>query len=93
MTYITNLESTLRKKCPYSELLWSEYGKIRIRITPNTDTFHAVLPWIFFWKCSQILQQSYAEHMRMAVAKMNVLSVNILEIIFNNPIKAYVTII
>ena len=35
-------ETTLRKKCPYSELFWSERGKIRTRITPNTDTFYAV---------------------------------------------------
>ena len=42
----------LRKKCPYSEFFWStfsriqtEYGDIqsvRTKITPNTDTFHAV---------------------------------------------------
>ena len=52
----------LREKCPYSELFWrafsrirteygqilrishiqSECGKLRIRITPNTDTFHVV---------------------------------------------------
>ena len=39
----------LRRKCPYPELFWSvfsriwtEYGKIRTRITPNTDTFHVV---------------------------------------------------
>ena len=58
--YILGL--TPRKKCPYSELIWSvisrirsEYGEIRrislysvrmreirTRITPNTDTFHAV---------------------------------------------------
>ena len=51
---------TLRKKCPYSELFWSAFSRIRtkyeryslslciqskcrkmrIRITPNTDTFH-----------------------------------------------------
>ena len=39
---------TLCQKCPYSELFWSlfsaygiqsECGKIRARITPNTDTF------------------------------------------------------
>ena len=39
---------TLCQKCPYSELFWSvfsaygiqsECGKIRTRITPNTDTF------------------------------------------------------
>ena len=35
-------ETTLRKKCPYSELFWSERGKIQTRITPNTDTFYAV---------------------------------------------------
>ena len=44
---------TLRKKCPYSELFWSVFsrvilvsifpGKIRTRITPNTDAFQAVL--------------------------------------------------
>ena len=53
---------SLRKKCPYSELFWSLFsrirtnterygvylriqskcGKIRTRITPNTDTFRAV---------------------------------------------------
>ena len=33
----------LRKKYPYSELFLSECGNIRARITPNTDTFHAVL--------------------------------------------------
>ena len=39
-------KTSLRKKCPYSELCWSafshirtEYGKIRTRITPNTDRF------------------------------------------------------
>ena len=41
---------TLRKKCPYSELFWSVFSrirteneKIRERITPNTDSFYAVL--------------------------------------------------
>ena len=41
--------STLREKCPYSELFWSaisriwtEYGEIS-RITPNTDTFYAIV--------------------------------------------------
>ena len=58
---------SLRKKCPYSELFWSafsrirteyewyrvslciqsECGKMRTRITPNTDTFHEV-----YWKTS-----------------------------------------
>ena len=40
---------TLREKCAYSELFCSvfshirtEYGKIRTRIAPNTDTFCAV---------------------------------------------------
>ena len=38
---------SLRKKCQYSELFWSafshirtECGKLRTRITPNTDTFY-----------------------------------------------------
>ena len=48
---------TLCKKCPYSELFWSAFSRIRTkygeilnpnagkcwtRITPNTDTFHLV---------------------------------------------------
>ena len=40
---------TQRQNYPYFELFWSvfsrirtEYGKIRTRITPNTDTFHAL---------------------------------------------------
>ena len=39
----------LREKCPYSELFWSlfsrirtECGKILTKIIPNTDTFYAV---------------------------------------------------
>ena len=42
-------KKTLRENCPYTELFWSvfsrirtEYGKIRTRIAPNTDTFCAV---------------------------------------------------
>ena len=31
--------STLRKKCPYSELFWSVFFRIRTRITWNTDSF------------------------------------------------------
>ena len=34
---------TLRKKCPYSELFWSVFSRIRTRITLNTETFCAVL--------------------------------------------------
>ena len=36
---------TLHKKCPYSEVFWSVFsksGKIRTRITPNKNIFHAV---------------------------------------------------
>ena len=33
---------TLREKCPYSELFWSDHNKIQTRITPNQDTFYAV---------------------------------------------------
>ena len=36
----------MRKKCAYLELLWSSFfphvGKMRTRITPNSDTFYAV---------------------------------------------------
>ena len=50
-TKICNMLGTwpLRKKCLYSELFWSagsriqlECGKMRLRITSNTDTFYAV---------------------------------------------------
>ena len=49
-------EITLCKKCPYSELFWcTEYlsvlspnaGKMRTRVTPNTETFHVVLAMTF----------------------------------------------
>ena len=38
--------NTLRVKCPYSKLFWSVFSSIRIRITANTDTFYAVIPYI-----------------------------------------------
>ena len=58
-TLQTESHIALRAKCPYSELFWSafsrirtkyrvslriqsECGKIRLRITPNPDTFHPV---------------------------------------------------
>ena len=37
-----NWRYSLRKKCPHSELFWSECGKMRTRITLYTNTFHAV---------------------------------------------------
>ena len=50
---ISSEQLTLRKKSPYLELFWSAFfplsdwirgnaGKMRTRITPNTDTFYAV---------------------------------------------------
>ena len=41
---------TLHKKCPYSEFLWSECGKIRIRKTTNTDTFYAVYFFVIMFE-------------------------------------------
>ena len=35
----------LRNRCPYSELFWSSFSRIRTRITPKTDTFYAVSVW------------------------------------------------
>ena len=43
------LPLSLRNKCPYSELFCSKCGKMQIRITPNTDTFHAV--------CSNVMNE------------------------------------
>ena len=37
------LTTSLLEKCPYSELFWSSFSSIRTRITPNKDTFYAVL--------------------------------------------------
>ena len=34
---------TLCEKGPYSELFWSAFPRIRTRITPNTDTFYAMV--------------------------------------------------
>ena len=45
MVHIFSGKASLRKKCPYSEILvriYSECGKIQTRITPNTGTFHPV---------------------------------------------------
>ena len=55
----------LHKKCPYSELFWSAFSRIRTRITPNTDTFHAVLNlnWLF------LLQQSHSYTSSTAAVK------------------------
>ena len=50
--------SSLRKNCPYSELFWSEYGKIRNRITPNTDTFHVVLSSVAWFRTELMVQPS-----------------------------------
>ena len=57
---LTMTSHSLREKCPYSELFWSAFSRIRTeygeilriqsecgkmwtRITPNTDTFYAVI--------------------------------------------------
>ena len=37
------LTTSLLEKCPSSELFWSSFSSIRTRITPNKDTFYAVL--------------------------------------------------
>ena len=62
---LTSVIYTLREKCPYSELFWSvfsrivslrihsECGKIRTRITSNTDTFYEETIEIF---CNLILR-------------------------------------
>ena len=74
---------SLCKKCPYSELFWStfsrirteygeicrisriqtESGKIRTRITPNTDTFHAVVMYHFiacYWHMTKVRKRGDA---------------------------------
>ena len=32
----------LHEKCPYLELFWSVFSRIRTRITPNMDNFYSV---------------------------------------------------
>ena len=58
--YMTWEKVTLCTKCPYSELfrstfscIWTEYGKMRARVTPNTDTFHVVGEFVFRTACIQ----------------------------------------
>ena len=56
--------SSLRKKCRYSELLWSAFSRIRTRTTPNTDTFHSVVIHFKFQRrwmdCDSYVQSKYA---------------------------------
>ena len=59
---------SLREKCPYSELFWSvfsrirtKYGKIRTRITPNTDTFYAVIAGFIQWEAALTLPEYIVE--------------------------------
>ena len=42
---MANFETTftLREKWPYTELFSSVFSRIQTRITPNMDTFYAVL--------------------------------------------------
>ena len=47
--------ASLREKCPYLPLLWSECEKTWTRITPNTDTFYAVR----FLHCMELILTSY----------------------------------
>ena len=51
------LTMTLRGKCPYSELFYSECGKIWTRITPNTDTFYAAIET--WWCQSYVLKGEF----------------------------------
>ena len=52
------MTSSLRKKCPYSELFWSVFSRIRTRITPNIDTFHVVHYRPFLVKFPSISEDS-----------------------------------
>ena len=66
------LYSALREKCSYSELFRSlffriqyKYGKIRTRITPNTDTFYSV--HIFICAADQVESIWEASTLRFCV--------------------------
>ena len=56
------------EKCPYLELfrskfsrIWNEYGKMRTRKTPNTDTFHAVnIDWL-----KQLRKENHLGHINI----------------------------
>ena len=52
---------TLREKCPYSELFWSAFSRIRTRTTSNTDTFYAVsgVWWNMWWNLKSQRYWSY----------------------------------
>ena len=70
-------QCSLRKKCPYLELFWSafsrirtEYGKMWTRITLNTDTFHAVLVITRQWECELCsIPCSYPNKFKVSVKK------------------------
>ena len=53
----TILESqSLREKCPFSELFWSTFYRIRTecgKITPNRDNFYAVSEFEIIFNCGQ----------------------------------------
>ena len=61
---------TVQKKWQYLKLFWSKCGKIRTRITPNTDTLYAVgVSYIFhlFEKKSSETTEKYEECLKVFV--------------------------
>ena len=58
-------KDALFEKCPYSELFWSVFSRIRTRITPNKDTIQAVITNIKtekiqqHWNKEEIKQNHY----------------------------------
>ena len=88
----TIFNTTLREKCPYSELFWSafpacglnteryfvslriqsECGKMQTRITPNTDTFYAVLfIWSHTFKQYNTLLLNYSTNYNYSFMKLH----------------------
>ena len=55
---------TLREKCPYSELFWSDHNKIQTRITPNQDTFYAVKDSVVYPTDLKMKETSFKEFYR-----------------------------
>ena len=50
LSIFSALCSTMRERCPYSELFWSVFSRVRTTISSNTETFYAVQ--LYQWNIS-----------------------------------------
>ena len=60
---------SLRKKCPYSELFWSLFSRIRTKITPNTDTFHPMANMMNYNDLDKYTRKCRFSHRRCSIKR------------------------